>query len=321
MTNSPVSPNAWPELPYTDWTDTLATLHMWTQIVGKVRLTLSPWLNQSWSVSSYITTSGITTSVIPYETRLLQINFDFIEHALTLSVSDGQTRSLQLKPRTVADFYHELMTLLDSLGISVRIHGSPNEVEDAIPFAEDTAHKTYDKQQATLLWKALVQSARVFGEFRARFIGKCSPVHFFWGSLDLAVTRFSGRPAPAHPGGVPNCPDWVMAEAYSEELSSAGFWPGNAEAPEPIFYSYIYPTPDGFADSTVSPGDAFWLSDLGEFALPYETVRAAEDPDAELTEFLQSTYSAAADIANWDRAKLERPAGYKPNIPSGNSRS
>jgi len=290
---------------------------MWTQIVGKVRLTLSPWLNQSWHVTSYVTARGMTTSAVPYGSRLFQIEFDFINHTLIIAVSDGQTRTLPLKPQTVADFYHELMASLDSLGISAQIHAEPNEVEDAIPFAEDTAHKTYEKQQVTLLWKALVQSARVFGEFRARFIGKCSPVHFFWGSLDLAVTRFSGNSAPAHPGGAPHCPDWVMVEAYSEEVSSAGFWPGNAEAPEPIFYSYIYPTPDGFADSAVRPDAAFWLADLGEFALPYEAVRSSNDPDATLTKFLQSTYAAAADIAGWDRASLERPAGYTPTNPSG----
>jgi hypothetical protein len=314
---SPVSPDAWPALPYTEWADTLATLHMWTQIVGKLRLTLSPWLNQSWHVTSYVTARGMTTSAIPYGSRLFQIEFDFIDHALNIAVSDGQSRTLALKPQTVADFYHELMASLDSLGISVQIHEAPNEVETAIPFAEDTTHKAYDKQQANLLWRALLQSARVFGQFRARFAGKCSPVHFFWGAMDLAVTRFSGRPAPVHPGGVPNCPNWVMVEAYSEEVSSAGFWPGNAEAPEPIFYSYIYPAPDGFADSAVRPDAAFWLADLGEFALPYEAVRGSDDPDAALTEFLQSTYAAAADMAGWNRARLERPAGYTPTNPSG----
>ena len=314
---APVSPDAWPKLPYTEWTDTLATLHRWTQIVGKLRLTLSPWLNQSWHVTSYVTARGMTTSAIPCGSRLFQIEFDFIDHALNIVVSDGQTRTLPLEPQTVADFYHELMASLDSLGISAQIHAAPNEVEEAIPFAEDTIHKAYDEQQANLLWQALLQSARVFGQFRARFTGKCSPVHFFWGALDLAVTRFSGRPAPVHPGGVPNCPNWVMVEAYSEEVSSAGFWPGNAEAPEPIFYSYIYPTPDGFADSAVRPNAAFWLADLGEFALPYGAVRGSNDPDAALTEFLQSTYAAAADIAGWDRARLERPAGYTPTNPSG----
>ena len=314
---APVSPDAWPKLPYTEWTDTLATLHRWTQIVGKLRLTLSPWLNQSWHVTSYVTARGMTTSAIPCGSRLFQIEFDFIDHALNIVVSDGQTRTLPLEPQTVADFYHELMASLDSLGISAQIHAAPNEVEEAIPFAEDTIHKAYDEQQANLLWQALLQSARVFGQFRARFTGKCSPVHFFWGALDLAVTRFSGRPAPVHPGGAPNCPNWVMVEAYSEEVSSAGFWPGNAEAPEPIFYSYIYPTPNGFADSAVHPDAAFWLAELGEFALPYEAVRGSDDPDATLTEFLQSTYAAAADIAGWDRAGLARPAGTTPPHPSG----
>ena len=320
MQSSPVSANAWPELPYSDWADTLATLHMWTQIVGKVRLTLSPWLNQSWHVTSYVTARGLATSAIPYGSKLFQIEFDFINHSLNIAVSDGQTRTLPLERRTVADFYRELMALLESLGISVQIHAEPNEVEDAIPFAEDTAHKTYDKQHAELLWKAMVQAARVFGEFRARFTGKCSPVHFYWGSFDLAVTRFSGNAAPTHPGGAPHCPDWVMAEAYSEEVSSVGFWPGNADMPEPIFYSYIYPTPKGFADSAIAPDAAFWLADLGEFALPYEAVRSANDPDATLIEFLQSTYAAAADMAGWDRAKLERPAGYTPTNPTGSGR-
>lgn len=317
MTRQPLSANLWPNLPYADWTDTLATLHMWTQIVGKIRLTLSPWLNQSWSVTSYVTARGMTTSAIPCGGKLFQIDFDFIKHTLEVSVSDGKTSMLSLKPQTVANFYHELFALLAKLGISVQIHASPNEVEEAIPFAEDTAHKAYDEQHASLLWQALVQSARVFEQFRARFTGKCSPVHFFWGSFDLAVTRFSGRRAPVHPGGAPNCPDWIMAEAYSEEVSSAGFWLGNAAAPEPIFYSYIYPTPDQFAESPVRPDAAFWLPDLGEFALPYEAVSRADNPDAALTEFLQSTYEAAADAARWDRARLERPSGYRPNNPAG----
>jgi len=315
--SSPVSPDVWPKLPCTEWVDTLATLHMWTQIVGKIRLTLSPWLNQSWHVTSYVTARGMTTSAIPYEGRLFQIEFDFIKHALNIEVSDGQTRTLPLEPKTVADFYKDLIASLDSLGIRVQIHASPNEVEEAIPFAEDTVHKAYDRQQANLLWQALVQSARVFGQFRARFIGKCSPVQFFWGSFDLAVTRFSGRPAPAHPGGSPNCPNWVMTEAYSEEVSSVGFWPGNAEAPDPIFYSYIYPTPEDFADSPIRPDTAFWLADLGEFVLPYEAVRTSDDPDATLTDFLQSTYEAAARVAGWDRGRHERPAGYTPTNPSG----
>lgn len=313
----PVSPDVWPKLPCTEWVDTIATLHMWTQIVGKIRLTLSPWLNQSWHVSSYVTARGMTTSAIPYEGRLFQIEFDFINHALNIEVSDGQMRTLPLEPKTVADFYKDLIASLDSLGIRVQIHASPNEVEEAIPFAEDTVHKAYDRQQANLLWQALVQSARVFGQFRARFIGKCSPVQFFWGSFDLAVTRFSGRPAPAHPGGSPNCPNWVMTEAYSEEVSSVGFWPGNAEAPDPIFYSYIYPTPEDFADSPIRPDTAFWLADLGEFVLPYEAVRTSDDPDATLTDFLQSTYEAAARVAGWDRGRHERPAGYTPTNPSG----
>ena len=307
----------WPALPYKEWTDTCATLHMWTQIVGKVQLELSPWVNHSWHVTSFVGARGLTTPPIPSGERTFQIEFDFIDHVLGIAVSDGQTRSLPLGPPTVADFYRDFMAALDSLGIEVRIRAVPNEVEEPIPFAEDRAHGVYEKDHAHLLWRAQVQSARVFNAFRARFIGKCSPVHFFWGAPDLAVTRFSGRPAPKHPGGFPNLPDVVTVEAYSHEVSSCGFWPGNASAPDPIFYSYAYPTPEGFAESPVRPDAAFWLADLGEFVLPYEAVRTSDDPDATLTAFLESTYEAAANLAQWDRAALERPVGYTPYEPAG----
>ena len=317
MKHPSVSPDAWPALPYKEWTDTCATLHMWTQIVGKVQLELSPWINHSWHVTSFVSARGLTTPPIPYGERTLQVEFDFVDHELRVAVSNGQICSLPLQPQTVADFYRDFMAALESLGIDVRIHAVPNEVDEPIPFAEDRVHGAYDKDHAHLLWRAQVQSARVFNAFRARFIGKCSPVHCFWGALDLAVTRFSGRPAPRHPGGIPNLPDVVTVEAYSHEVSSCGFWPGNASAPDPIFYSYAYPTPEGFAESSVRPDAAFWLADLGEFVLPYEVVRTADDPDATLTAFLESTYEAAANLAQWDRADLERPAGYTPYKPAG----
>jgi hypothetical protein len=309
--------DAWPELPHAEWTETIATVHLWTQIVGKVKLELSPWINHSWQATLYLTSRGLTTSPIPYGGKTFQIDFDFIDHTLTIATSDGRTIPKQLQPQTVADFYRDLMGGLDSLGIDVAIHTMPNEIEEPIPFEEDVIHSAYDPAQIHLLWRALVQTARVFQAFRARFIGKCSPVHLFWGSFDLAVTRFSGRPAPQHPGGIPHLPDVVTTEAYSQEVSSCGFWPGNAGAPDPIFYSYAYPSPDGFAEQSVEPDAAFWLADLGEFVLPYEAVRTSTDPDATLTSFLESTYGAVADLADWDRADFERPAGYTPYRPEG----
>jgi hypothetical protein len=317
MRQPSVSPDVWPELPSTEWTDTLATLHLWTQIVGKTRLTLSPWLNHSWQATLYLTARGLTTSPIPYGGKTFQVDFDFVEHGLSIAASDGSKVGLPLRPQTVAEFYRDFMSKLESIGISVDIHTRPNEIEDPIPFPEDSVHASYEPDQVHLFWGALVQSARVFEAFRARFTGKCSPVHFFWGSFDLAVTRFSGRPAPEHPGGIPNLPDVVTAEAYSQEVSSCGFWPGNAEAPDPIFYSYAYPAPEGFAERPVRPDAAFWLADLGEFVLPYEAVRTAKDPDATLTGFIESTYEAAADLANWNRADFERPVGYTPYEPEG----
>ena len=317
MKQPSVLPNVWPKLPNTEWTDALATLHLWTQIVGKVRLELSPWLNHSWQATLYVTSRGLTTSAIPYGGKTFQIDFDFVDHKLLVATSDGLIVPSQLRPQTVADFYSELMGVLDSLGIDVSIHTMPNEFEDPVPFPEDVVHSSYEPEQVDLFWRALGQSARVFEAFRARFIGKCSPVHLFWGSFDLAVTRFSGQPAPKHPGGIPNLPDVVTVEAYSKEVSSCGFWPGNASAPDPIFYSYAYPVPEGFAEHRVKPDSAFWLAELGEFVLPYEAVRTSDDPEATLTSFLESTYEAAADLANWDRAGFERPAGYTPYQPEG----
>ena len=296
----------WPSLPFEAWQDTCETLHLWTQIVGKIRLAQTPWINHSWHVPLYVTTRGLTTSPIPHGAKSFQIDFDFIDHRLVIETSDGDVRTLELKPQSVAAFYQALMAELADLSLDVTIYATPNEVEEPIPFAEDETHAAYDADHAHRFWQVLAQTDRVFQQFRARFIGKCSPVHFFWGSFDLAVTRFSGRPAPPHPGGVPSLPDWITREAYSHEVSSCGFWPGSEAYPHPIFYSYAYPTPEGFASAPVQPEEAFYLDDLGEFALPYDAVRQADDPDAMLLDFLQSTYAAAADLGEWDRIALER---------------
>lgn len=297
----------WPELPLEDWQDTFETLHLWTQIVGKIRLAQTPWINHSWHVPLYVTARGLTTSAVPYGGRCFQIDFDFFDHRLLIDASDGGRRVLELSPRPVADFYQEVMATMGHLGMPVKIHGSPNEVEEPVPFADDQRHSAYDGDAAQRFWRILVHAQRVFQRFRARFLGKNSPVHFFWGSFDLAVTRFSGRPAPPHPGGVPNLPDWVAREAYSHEVSSAGFWPGGGPHPFPLFYSYAYPTPEGFGAAAVEPEAAFYSEELGEFVLPYDAVREAESPDEALLAFLESTYRAAADLAHWDREALECP--------------
>jgi len=280
---------------------------MWTQIVGKIRLAQTPWVNHSWHVPLYVTSRGLGTSPIPHGTRTFEIDFDFLDHELLIRTSDGTRRTLPLAPRAVADFYREVMGVLAELDLPVRIHTKPNEVERAIPFPQDREHAAYDSDHARRFWRILVQADRVMKAFRARFVGKCSPVHFFWGSFDLAVTRFSGRPAPRHPGGVPNFPDWIAREAYSHEVSSCGFWPGGGVVPMPVFYAYAYPEPEGFRDARVEPAGAFYSADLREFVLPYDAVRAAEAPDAALTMFLQSTYEAAAERGGWDRSALERP--------------
>ncbi|MEZ4546800.1 MAG: DUF5996 family protein [Thermodesulfobacteriota bacterium] len=306
---TPVYPgniDPWPSLPLGEWKDTAATLHMWTQIIGKIRLSQTPWINHSWHVTLYVTSRGLTTSPIPYGLKTFQIDFDFIDHKLVIETSDGNVRLLDLRPRTVADFYSQVMSSLKSLGIDVAIHTTPNEIPDPIPFEEDHKNASYDADYANRFWRVLVQTDRIFKEFRARFIGKCSPVHFFWGSFDLAVTRFSGRTAPPHPGGVPHMPDVVAREAYSHEVSSCGFWPGGGAIDYPAYYAYAYPTPEGFKDYKIKPKGAFYSNDLGEFLLPYDEVRASDDPDAALLGFLQSTYEAAADLAKWDRAALER---------------
>ncbi|MGZ3241790.1 MAG: DUF5996 family protein [Burkholderiaceae bacterium] len=298
----------WPALPYEAWKDTCATLHMWTQIVGKIRRSQSPWINHSWHVALYLTARGMTTSPIPYGNRTFQIDLDFIEHRLVIQTSDAMTRMMRLEPRSVADFYRELFSHLSALGLDIRIHPVPNEVVNAIPFEQDTLHASYDAEYVTRFWRALVQVDRVFKQFQSGFVGKSSPVHFFWGSFDLAVTRFSGRIAPKHPGGIPNCPDWVMREAYSHEVSSCGFWPGNDAMPYAAFYAYAYPVPQGYSTRRVHPDHASYNATFGEFILPYDEVREADSPDATLLAFLQDTYEAAADLSGWDRVALERTA-------------
>lgn len=298
--------DAWPSLPLEAWQETCATLHMWTQIVGKIRLGLTPLVNHWWNSTLYVTRRGLATSAIPYGAETFEITFDFHAHQLAIETSRGDARTFSLASRSVADFYRTITGSLAELGIEVAIRTLPMEVENPIPFEQDEAHAAYDPEYAWRFWRALVQADRVMNRFRASFIGKASPVHFFWGSFDLAVTRFSGRPAPPHPG-VPNAPDRVTREAYSHELSSCGFWPGNAAFPTPIFYAYAYPAPPGFKESAVRPGEARYSTDLGEFILPYEAVRSAAAPDEALLAFLQSTYEAAADRGHWDRQALERP--------------
>jgi hypothetical protein len=307
---------AWPELPYAAWRDSCETLHLMTQIAGKVRLARTPWLNHSWHVTLYVTVNGLTTSPIPDGARSFQIDFDFIAHVLRISTSDGQQRQLPLTAQPVAAFYAAVMAALAELRIDIKIDDKPNELPDPIRFGADHLHASYDPDAAHRFWQVLRQADRVFGKFRTGFLGKSSPVHFFWGSFDLAVTRFSGRPAPRHPGGVPNLPDAVAQEAYSHEVSSAGFWPGGGAIDYPAFYSYAYPQPDGFRAAPVRPDAAFFSEALGEFILPYDAVRTAADPDSALLNFLQSTYEAAAEAAKWNRAALECSLG-EPRVPRG----
>jgi hypothetical protein len=300
------NPDAWPALPFEAWSDTLATLHMWTQVVGKVRLVQSPWVNHSWHVTLYVTARGLSTSPIPYGTRTFEMEFDFIAHQLAIRTGEGRAHHVPLEPQSVATFYTRLMEALTALDLGVKIYAKPNEIPEAIPFAQDEVHRSYDRDYASRFWRVLVQVDRVLKVFRSRFAGKSSPVHFFWGAADIAVTRFSGRPAPEHPGGIPNLPDRITREAYSHEVSSCGFWPGGGPIPYPVFYSYAYPEPAGFSKAHVSPGRAFYSPDLREFILPYDEVRLAASPDDTLLEFLQTTYEAAATLAAWDRASLER---------------
>ena len=296
----------WPELPLDAWQATYRTLHMWLQIVGKTRLALAPMQNHWWQVALYVTTRGLSTSPIPYGERTFEIDLDFIDHELIVRTNDDLRAFMPLVPRTVADFYREYLNLLDTLGLDIHLDWPvPVEIAEAIPFAHDRVHTSYNADPVHRCWTVMVQVDRVLKEFRGRFIGKCSPVHFWWGGFDLACTRFSGRRAPPHPGGIPNTPDWVAQEAYSHECISAGWWPGNDQLPEPAFYAYAYPEPLGFSDVTVSPRAAYYHDELREFILPYDAVRSAAHPEMALLTFLQSTYAAAADLAGWPRAALE----------------
>jgi len=307
--------SAWPALPYDAWKGTCTTLHLWTQIVGKARVAQTPWVNHQWHVVLYVTPRGLTTSPIPYEDRSFEIEFDLRDHGLDIRSSDGGARRLPLTGGgSVADFYGAVLAALAELGFHVRIHGTPNEIPDAIPFREDRTERVYEPEKAQRFHQVLVQVDRVFKQFRTGFLGKVSPVQFFWGSFDLAVTRFSGRAAPPHPGGVPGLPDAITREAYSHEVSSAGFWPGGGAIDYPAFYSYAYPEPAGFRQATVRPDAAFFLESMGEFILPYDSVREAQRPDDLLLEFLQSTYEAAAQASGWNREELECEPG-RPRVP------
>jgi hypothetical protein len=305
-TDSARKAQVWPALPLKEWKDTCATLHMWTQIVGKVRMALSPRMNHWWEVPLYVSSHGLTTSPIPYDAGVFEIQFDFLNHTLDIQTSDGKVKTLRLTPRPVADFYREVMATLASLGIHVKIWTMPVEVPDPIPFDQDRVHASYDPEYANRFWRVLVATDTVFKQFRARFIGKSSPVHFFWGSFDLAVTRFSGRLAPERPGADP-----ITREAYSHEVISAGFWPGSGDITDAAFYSYTAPPPPGLSNAPIRPSKAFYSSQLSEFLLMYDDVRQAPSPDTTLMEFLQSTYEAGANLAKWDREALERAPALK----------
>jgi hypothetical protein len=305
----------WPELPYDEWAETCTTLHLWAQILGKVRLAACPWLNHSWQATLYPTARGLTTWSLAARGRVFQVDLDLLDHCLRVSTADGDRWKLPLEGQTVSSFHRELLAALKRLGVGLRIHGAPNELPEATPFAEDE-RGVYDPEATGRFHRAVLQSERVMRRFRSRFLGKSSPVHLFWGSFDLAVTRFSGRPAPPHPGGIPHLPDEVTREAYSHEVSSAGWWPGHGGLGYPAYYSYAYPAPEVFGESPVAPADAFYDEGLGEFLLPYDAVRTAADPDAALLAFLQSTYEAAAERAGWDREALEREEGPPPGLRS-----
>jgi len=302
------APPRWPALKYADWKDSRDTLHLWMQVVGKIRLALTPWLNHSWQVPLYVTVRGLTTSPIFADACSFQIDFDFIDHVLRLATSSGDSRTFALRPMTVADFYAQTMDALEELGIAVRLRTMPCEIPDSIPFELDTVHAAYDADYANRFWRVLLSASQVLGHFRTGFIGKASPVHFFWGSFDLVVTRFSGRAASPPTGTTPNIAAWVMAEAYSHECSSCGFWPGNGGYGRAAFYVYAYPEPQGYGDARLTTAGAFYDKNVGQFILPYDVVREADDPDALLLGFLQETYAAAADLAKWDRKALERSA-------------
>jgi hypothetical protein len=296
----------WPELRLADWADTCATLHLWTQVIGKIRLAHAPMINHWWQVPLYVTCRGLTTSPIPYGARSFQIDLDFIDHRLNILTSDGKVETVPLAPLSVADFHAEVMGRLRGLGLETHIWTMPVEIADAIPFDQDHEHHCYDPEYVHRFWRALVQVERVFTRFRSDFIGKVSPVHFFWGSFDLAITRFSGRVAPKLTSNTPNVGTWVMQEAYSHEGSSCGFWPGNGGFGRPAFFSYAYPEPEGFGQAPMRPDATYYDQDLGQFILPYDAVRQAQSPDAALMDYLRQTYAAAADLGHWDRAALER---------------
>lgn len=299
-------PDCWPALPLASWKDTCVTLHMWTQIVGKVRLKLTPLVNHWWNVPLYVTARGLSTSRIPYGERSFELSFDFVLHQLVLETNDGMRRTMPLAPRSVADFYQEFMSLLRSAGIEIKIWPMPVEIPEPIRFDEDHVHASYDSQAVEKFWRILLSVDSIFYDFRSRFIGKCSPVHFFWGSFDLAVSRFSGRRAPPRPGA-----DKITQEAYSHEVSSVGFWPGSGEINDAAFYSYAAPEPSGFKEAKVSPSQGFYKKEMGEFLLMYDDIRTAKSPSKTLTDFCQGTYEAAARPGNWDRDNLERPGGVK----------
>lgn len=306
MTGAASDHRVWPELPFDAWADTCATLHLWTQVVGKIRLAHAPMVNHWWQVPLYVTARGLTTSLMPYDSRSFQIDFDFCAHELVISTSDSAVATMKLAPRSVADFYAEVMDRLRALRLDTHIWTMPVEIPGAIPFDQDTQHAAYDADYAHRFWRTLVHADRLLSLFRSRYIGKVSPVHFFWGSFDMAVTRFSGRTAPRLTGDSPNVGAWVMQEAYSHEVSSCGFWPGNGGFGKAAFYAYAYPEPEGFGAAPLAPADAYYDQELGQFILPYDAVRTASSPDDAVLQFLQATYVAAADLGKWDRAALER---------------
>jgi hypothetical protein len=312
MTMPTVSP--WPELDWPAWRETAIGLQLRTQIIGKVRLALTPWLNHSWHVPFYVSVRGLTTSAIPVGERILEIEFDLLHDRLIFMTSDGRSRGIELRAGSIADFHKTVVACLTELDIPATFDGTPSEMADVPPFAQDTAERPYNADAVRAFWRVLIQVSRIFGQFRTGFTGKASPVHFFWGSFDLAVTRFSGRDAPTHPGGFPGLPDAVTRDAYSHEEASVGFWPGSDAYPNAAFYAYAYPAPDQYAEAKVSPSAAEWNAGLGEFLLPYDAVRTAPDPDAALLAFCQSTYDAAADLAGWDRAALDCAPG-RASIP------
>lgn len=297
--------NQWPELSYEQGKATFATLHMWTQIVGKINLAAAPWINHSWHITQHITPTGLSTLEMPYKNKNFQIDFDFIHHKLKVITSDGELRDFDLEGISVADFYHKIFAVLEDLDIDLKIFTTPVEMENPIPFEKDDKNKSYDKAQVEALLQALLKIQNVLTHMRCDFTGKCSPVHFFWGSFDLAVSRFSGRKAPKHPGGIPHLPDWVAEEAYSHEVASFGFWPGSEALPEAAFYAYLYPEPEGFKTAEVKPKGAYYHKNLSEFILPYNIVQTSDQPEELLSAFMNSTYEAAASLANWDREALE----------------